>query len=110
LSEIRHLYKPKPLTSIFIALVFAGCAEILTKVALHNTQGVILNRFIELSVKNTTIFYWCLAGALGVYTALTLKNEIVLTETGFSVPKNPIGNNIVTVNYVDITHVVPISV
>lgn len=49
-------------------------------------------------------------GVLGIYSALTSKNEIVLSETGFSAPKRPIGRNIVNVNYADIKLLTPITV
>ncbi|QMU61665.1 MAG: hypothetical protein GKR92_08135 [Gammaproteobacteria bacterium] len=119
MSKIKHPYKPNPLTFIFITLFFGGCAAILSKVASSNTQGLILNRFVEFSAINATIFYWCLTaaatifvviGLLGIYSALTSKNEIILMETGFSAPKSLIGNTIVAVHYSDITHLAPISV
>lgn len=49
-------------------------------------------------------------GILSIYAGLTSKNEIILTETGFSAPIRPIGNKIVTINYSDITHLAPITV
>ena len=49
-------------------------------------------------------------GVVGIYSALTSKDEIVLTETGFSAPVKPIGSKIVTINYSDITHLAPITV
>ncbi len=119
MNEIKYPYKPKILTYLLVTLGFAVAGGILSKVALSNTQGVILNRFIEFSPNNATIFYWCLVGAsaifvaigiLGICSALTTKNEIVLTKTEFSVPKKLIGNNIVSVNFSDITHLAPITV
>ena len=119
MNEARYSYKPKPLLFIAVTLFFAGCAAILSKVASSNSQGIIFNRFIELSANSATIFYWCLVGAsilfvviglLGIYTGLTSKNEIILTDTGFSAPVRPIGNKIVTINYSDITHLAPITV
>jgi len=119
MNEIKYPYKPKILTYLLVTLGFAVAGGILSKVALANTQGVILNRFIELSAKNTTIFYWCLVvaaaifvviGIIGIYSALTSKNEIILTETGFSVPERLIGNNIITVNFSDISRIAPITV
>jgi len=49
-------------------------------------------------------------GLLGIFSALTSKNEIILTETGFIIPKRPTGNKTISVNYSDITHLTPISV
>ncbi len=119
MSEKRYLYKPKILTYVLVTIGFAIAGAILSKVALFNTQGVIINRFIELSVKNATIFYWCLVGVsaifvvigiLCIYSAITSKNEIILTDTGFSPPKRLIGNKTVSINYSDITHLAPINV
>ena len=119
MSEVKYPYKPKPLLFIVVTVFFAGCAAILSKVASSNTQGVTFNRLLELSVENATLFYWCLVvasaifvliGIFGIYAGLTSKNEIILTETGFSAPIRPIGNKLVTINYSDITHLAPIKV
>ena len=119
MSEIRHPYKPKPLLFIAATVFFIGCAAILSKVALSNTQGIIFNRLIELSAESATIFYWCLVcasalfviiGVFGIFAGFTSKNEIILTDTGLSAPVRPIGNKIVTINYSDITHLAPITV
>ncbi len=119
MSEIRHPYKPKALIFILTILFFGVCSVILAIIASTNTQELVITHLIELSAKNASIFYWCLAvasiffvmiAALGIYSALTSKNEIILTNIGFAVPKRPTSNKIVTINYSDITHVAPITV
>jgi len=93
-------------------LFFTGCTLVLGNVALSNDRGLILNRIIELSKENATIFYWCVTagsgllvatGLLGLISGLTSKKEIVLSENGISAPRSGISKKIISVKYSDIT-------
>ncbi len=112
MEEIRIPYKAKKLTFILCILMFGVCAIGLTKMALSNDRGLILNGIVEFSTEGATIFYLCIAvvpallvvmGILGIYFSVTSKKEVVLKETSISSPKSLYSKKIITVNFSDVT-------
>ena len=114
MNDVRFPYKPKSFVLLLSSTFFVACASISGYIALTNDRGLILNNIFEFSTEGATIFYWCLTatscvfviiGAIALYSGLTTKKEIVLTDNKIMSPKSGISNKIVSILYSEITDV-----
>jgi hypothetical protein len=92
---LRYPYKPGPLRMVAVILFFGAGAVFLGYTALNNTQGLILERVIQLSPPEATAFFWgsavfsgllALAGVSGFVSAFTSTKELILTDTELLAP------------------------
>jgi hypothetical protein len=92
-------YRPGWVLLILCLVMFGTGSIVLSKVAIENDRGVIINGLIRLGPDGATVFYWSLAAlsilfsALGVllfYVRLTTFAQIVVTVEGIYVPKRPL--------------------
>ena len=114
MNEVRFPYKPKILVFVLAILFFVGCATILANVALTNDRGLILNKLLEFSAEGATIFYWCLTaasilfivfGTIALYSGLSTKKEVVVTDHKIMSPKSGLSNRVISVVFSDIADV-----
>ncbi len=114
MTEVRFTYKPRITVFLFSGLFFVGCALVLAHIARTNDRGLVLNRIIEFSEEGASIFYWSLAAASGVfvvlatmalYSSLTLKREVILTEDRITAPKSGMSKKLVAIRFAEITDV-----
>lgn len=95
---IAKSYRYRPNLTVFVlsTLFFAGVAAILTRAALTNNQGALINGLIELSVDQATIFYWTLAACGFGFVLLGLvgigvhfrseKSQLVIHDDHLDIP------------------------
>lgn len=98
MSEIiEYPYKAKPWKMLFAILVCAAITVGVGHIAATNDRGLIINRIFTFSVEGATIFYWCLAVVLGLFTLggvlaviAGLRNPMTvrLSDDEISAPKN----------------------
>lgn len=114
MNEVRIPYKPNKIIMILAIAFFGACAGFMADIAANNDRGLILNRVIELSPQNATIFYWVIASASMVFVVVGFfalvksfftNREIVITETSITSPKSALSKLDVTVNFSDISNV-----
>ncbi|NNE92264.1 MAG: hypothetical protein HKN23_11505 [Verrucomicrobiales bacterium] len=96
-AETRHQfeYKPRARVMILAILFFGACAVVLTKVALENDEGAVINGLIHLSPQGATILYWVLTacslafvviGALALIQWVSGTAPLILDRDGVSLP------------------------
>lgn len=114
MNDVKFPYRPKIFVLLLSSMFFIACALIAGYIALSNDRGLILNKIFEFSTEGATLFYWCLTaasgvfavfGAIALYSGLTTKKEIVLTENKIMSPKSGISNKIISILYSEITDV-----
>ena len=112
MNEVRYPYKPKIVVFLLSTLFFVGCTLVFANMALTNDRGLLLNKIIEFSTEEATLFYWGLGaasaafviiGIAGLLSNFTTKKEVVLTEDGITAPKSGISKKIVSVKFSEIT-------
>lgn len=114
METLRYDYKPKAWVMALSGLFFAGCGVVLTKVALGNDRGLIINGIIRLETRDATTFYWVLTAAcvafvvfalVGVVRGMGAPGQVVLDRTAISAPKGALNGEVVTVPLLSITDV-----
>lgn len=96
-SPRQYEYKPGWMAILFGGIFFTVCGGMLTKVALTNQQGLLINRVIELGPAAATVFYWVLAAcsftfvlisAALAYVRMTSFHRIQLTDDAIVAPRS----------------------
>ena len=114
MKEVRIAYKPNKAVFLLAVAFFGVCAGVMGNVAMTNDRGLVLNRILEFSPRGATIFYWVITGAslmfvlVGIWAlakSVTMKREIVVSETSLTSPKSGFSKVDVTVDFSDVTNV-----
>ena len=108
----EYPYKPKTLSALLVMLFFGACAVFIGNQANTNDRGLIIDRVIELSAPQATIFYWVLTGLCGVFVLLGLMmlvisfaapRSVLLTEDSLISPKPFFSKKNIVIRYTAIT-------
>ncbi len=111
---IEYPYKAKPWKILLGILVLAATAVGLGHIAATNDQGLIIYRIFIFSVEGATIFYWCLAVVMGLFTLggvlaviAGLRNPMTvrLSDDEISAPKNGFSKKPTIVSLSDIREI-----
>lgn len=114
MHEVKFPYKPNIATFTMSLMFLCGLTIYVGYIASTNTQGLILNRIIELSANHATIFYWSISVASGLLTllgaitfiaALKYKKEIIVSGNTIIAPKSGISKKIITFDLNEVTDV-----
>ena len=115
MQTLQYPYKPRPWFVLLGAAFFGAIAWFMSKEALTNDRGLILNGLIELSVRGATIFYWSMAaiGATFVAVAIPLfilglvgKSVLTLTATDLAAPHSVFSRRSTVIRLSDIKQIV----
>lgn len=114
MNEVRIPYKPKKIGLILGIAFFSVCAAITGNEAASNDRGLVLNRIIEFSPQSVTVFYWVITIISLAFVVLNIfllvksglsKREIVITDDSITSPKSGLSNQLITVDFSDITDI-----
>lgn len=83
-DQIEYPYHPSIKMLVLAVIGFAAAGLFLAHTAETNDQGLIIDRVIELSPQNATIFYWVLASLAGGFVAIGL---LAMAELSFASEK-----------------------
>lgn len=78
-DQLEYPYQPSIKMLALVVIGFAATGMFLANIANTNDQGLIIDRAIELSPHNATIFYWVLASLAGGFVAMGLLAMLELT-------------------------------
>lgn len=107
----QYQYKLSMIQGLFVLLLFGLFTYFGLSQAMHNDRGLIINHIIELSASMATYFWWGIAmlsllftilGLVMVIKSLQAPSFITLYDTSMTVPKRPISNTLLTIEYSDI--------
>ena len=96
-ETVEYPYKANTRTMLFGIVFFGACAVALGRAAATNDRGLIINRVIELSAANATLFYATMAVLSLVFVAVAawalkagraMPRFVRLTPTELSAPKH----------------------
>jgi hypothetical protein len=107
----EYPYKPKSMTAVVVMVFFAACAAVLAHEADTNDRGLIINRIIELSPSQATVFYWVLAGLSVLFVigglfmlvrSFAAPRRVSLTRDSLISPKAGFSKQVLTIPYASI--------
>lgn len=110
-DEMEFDYKPKLAVVFLSTFMFGAAAMFFVYLATSNQQGLIIEKFIELSVNGATAFYWVLAALSFVMVIMVFyslinsfrhKRSVLVTRESISAPKSGISRKIINVRFRDI--------
>lgn len=114
MEEIKYHYKPNFLVFLLGIIFFGVSTFIIAREALTNDHGLIIYRVIELSASEATILLWFLtllalvftsAAFLAIFSGISTRRELVLTETHILIPKSAVSSKNVIIQYSDIKEI-----
>lgn len=111
MKTLSYPYKPKPHLMLLVVVLFGALALFMSRMALGNDRGLILNGLIHLGPSGATIFYWCIAaigaafvaiGLPAMFVGLFASHQVTLTSTDVSARKSAFSRKPTVVKLSDI--------
>jgi hypothetical protein len=108
---LSYPYRPRPGIMLLGCVFFGAIALLMSRQAMTNDRGLIINGLIRLEPGGATNFYWGLAALSAAFVAVALpaffvgllsSHRVVLTSTDISAPKYGFSRKPTVVNLSDI--------
>jgi len=111
MDEQRFSYKQKVFIPLFGMVFFGVVSYVMAGFASETNIGLKFYPIIDLSVRNTIIFYWALTVIFAtisflklilIIKSMTATNELILNKNHIRVPKGGMSNKMITVEFAHI--------